>query len=144
MSAYAELVAASNFSFLRGASHPEELVAAAQVLDLAALAITDRNSLAGVVRAHHVAKANQVPFIVGARLGGFGFFGRCHARLFSLIESGSVTVRPCADAQHRGMPSQTCGQECRRQSHPHILDNYAACPASPLDLSFYPYQSSSL
>ena len=68
MSAYAELVAASNFSFLRGASHAEELVAAAQTLDLAALALTDSNSLAGIVRAHQLAKANDVRFIVGARL----------------------------------------------------------------------------
>jgi error-prone DNA polymerase len=68
MSAYAELVAASNFSFLRGASHSEELVEAAQALDLAALALADRNTLAGVVRAHQVAKANDVKLIVGARL----------------------------------------------------------------------------
>ena len=68
MSAYAELVAASNFSFLRGASHPEEVIAAAQAQGLAAIAITDRNSLAGVVRAHQVAKANNVRFITGTRL----------------------------------------------------------------------------
>jgi error-prone DNA polymerase len=68
MSGYAELVAASNFSFLRGASHPEELIAAAHTLELAAIAITDRNSLAGVVRAHQAAKANDVRFIVGTRL----------------------------------------------------------------------------
>jgi error-prone DNA polymerase len=68
MSAYAELVSASNFSFLRGASHPEELVAAAQKQGLAAIAVTDRNTLAGVVRAHQVGKANNVRIIVGARL----------------------------------------------------------------------------
>ncbi|MGA7328073.1 MAG: error-prone DNA polymerase [Rhodomicrobium sp.] len=68
MSVYAELVAASNFSFLRGASHPEELIAAAQAQGLAAIALTDRNSLAGVVRAHQVARANNVRFITGARL----------------------------------------------------------------------------
>ena len=50
--AYAELCVTSNFSFLRGASHPEELVLRAAELGLAAIAITDRNSLAGVVRAH--------------------------------------------------------------------------------------------
>jgi error-prone DNA polymerase len=50
--AYAELCATSNFTFLTGASHPEELVARAAGLGLAAIAITDRNSLAGVVRAH--------------------------------------------------------------------------------------------
>ncbi len=50
--AYAELCVTSNFTFLHGASHPEELVTRAVELGLAAIAITDRNSLAGVVRAH--------------------------------------------------------------------------------------------
>jgi error-prone DNA polymerase len=50
--AYAELCVTSNFSFLRGASHPEELVLRAAEIGLRAIAITDRNSLAGVVRAH--------------------------------------------------------------------------------------------
>ena len=50
--AYAELAVTSNFSFLRGASHPEELVVQAAKLGLAGLGIADRNSLAGVVRAH--------------------------------------------------------------------------------------------
>ena len=50
--AYAELCVTSNFTFLTGASHPEELVARAAELGLSAIAITDRNSLAGVVRAH--------------------------------------------------------------------------------------------
>ncbi len=49
---YAELCVTSNFTFLTGASHPEEIVARAAELGLAAVAITDRNSLAGVVRAH--------------------------------------------------------------------------------------------
>ena len=49
---YAELCVTSNFTFLTGASHPEELVTRAADLGLAAIAITDRNSLAGVVRAH--------------------------------------------------------------------------------------------
>jgi error-prone DNA polymerase len=51
MTRYAELQTTTNFSFLRGASHPDELVSAAAVLNLAAIGITDRNSLAGVVRA---------------------------------------------------------------------------------------------
>jgi error-prone DNA polymerase len=66
--AYAELAAASNFSFLRGASHPEELVTTAKALGLAALGIADRNSLAGVVRAHVAAKALGLRLVVGARL----------------------------------------------------------------------------
>ncbi len=51
MTAYAELCVTSNFTFLTGASHPEELVLRAAELHLNAIAITDRNSLAGVVRA---------------------------------------------------------------------------------------------
>ncbi len=54
--AYAELHCLSNFTFLRGASHPEELVERAQALGYSALAITDECSLAGVVRAHLAAK----------------------------------------------------------------------------------------
>ena len=56
MTVYAELQATSNFSFLRGASHPGELVEAAAAAGLAAIALTDRNSLAGVVRAHQAAR----------------------------------------------------------------------------------------
>ena len=66
--AYAELQATSNFTFLRGASHPQELAVAAAALGLAGFALTDRNSLAGVVRAHMAAKVAGVRFIVGARL----------------------------------------------------------------------------
>jgi len=53
---YAELCVTTNFTFLTGASHPEELVVRATELGLAAIAITDRNSLAGVVRAYSALK----------------------------------------------------------------------------------------
>ena len=66
--AYAELAATSNFSFLRGASHPHELVATAKALGLAALGLADRNSLAGVVRAHTAARSLDLRLLVGARL----------------------------------------------------------------------------
>ncbi len=66
--AYAELVAASNFSFLRGASRPEELAVAAEALGYGALAICDRNTLAGVVRAHKPAKQLGLHYIPGCRL----------------------------------------------------------------------------
>ncbi len=65
--AYAELQCASNFSFLHGASHPEQLVARAAALGYSALAITDECSLAGVVRAHVEAKRHQLPLIVGSQ-----------------------------------------------------------------------------
>ena len=68
MPGYAELHVTSNFSFLRGASHPEELVETAARLGHAAIAIVDRNSLAGVVRAHIAAKAHGIKLIVGACL----------------------------------------------------------------------------
>ncbi len=63
---YAELHCLSNFSFLRGASHPEELVAQAARLGYRALALTDECSLAGVVRAHEEAKAQELPLIIGS------------------------------------------------------------------------------
>ncbi len=65
---YAELQVTTNFSFLRGASHPEELMAIAAILGLAAVAITDRNTLAGVVRAHIAAKQAGIKLVVGTRL----------------------------------------------------------------------------
>jgi error-prone DNA polymerase len=68
MVAYAELAVTTNFSFLRGAAHPEELVNRAKELDLAALGVADRNSVAGVVRAHTAAKEIGLKIIVGARL----------------------------------------------------------------------------
>ncbi|MEO1656525.1 MAG: error-prone DNA polymerase [Pseudomonadota bacterium] len=65
---YAELDVTTNFSFLRGASHPQELVAQAKALGLSAIGIADRNTLAGVVRAHSAAKEVGLPLLVGARL----------------------------------------------------------------------------
>jgi error-prone DNA polymerase len=64
--AYAELFCFSNFTFLRGASHAEELAGRAAQLGYSALAITDECSLAGVVRAHVAAKEAKLPFIVGS------------------------------------------------------------------------------
>ena len=66
--AYAELQAVSNFSFLRGASHADELAARAAELGLAAIGIADRNTLAGAVRAHIAAKAAGLRLLTGARL----------------------------------------------------------------------------
>jgi len=65
---YAELHAISNFTFLRGASHPEELVETAAALGYAALAITDECSMSGIVRAHVAAKNHGLKLIVGSEL----------------------------------------------------------------------------
>lgn len=65
---YTELQVTSNFSFLRGASHPEELVEQAATFGYNAIAITDRNTLAGIVRGHVAAKKVGIRIIPGARL----------------------------------------------------------------------------
>jgi error-prone DNA polymerase len=68
-SAYAELHVLSNFTFLRGGSHPEELVETAVALGYEALAITDECSMSGVVRAHMAAKEHGLKkLIIGAEL----------------------------------------------------------------------------
>jgi len=66
--AYAELQVTTNFTFLQGASHPEEIVLAAAARGLSAVAITDRNSFAGIVRAHTAAKQADIKLIIGVRL----------------------------------------------------------------------------
>jgi error-prone DNA polymerase len=63
---YAELHCLSNFSFLRGASHPEELVERAHALGYAGLALTDECSVAGVVRGHLAAKGAGLKFVIGS------------------------------------------------------------------------------
>ena len=65
---YAELHCLTNYSFLEGASHPDELVCRAAELGLSALAITDRNSLAGVVKAHLAAQGTSLKLLIGAEI----------------------------------------------------------------------------
>ncbi len=65
---YTELQCTSNFSFLRGASHPEEMIEQAASFGYTAIGITDRNSLAGIVRAHASAKKTELRFLPGCRL----------------------------------------------------------------------------
>src|SRR5579872_5883389 len=98
---YAELHCLSNFTFLRGASQPEELVRRARQLNYAALAITDECSVAGIVRAHVAAKAPDssappLKLIVGAefrlecgtRFVALAMNRRGYARLCRLITCG--------------------------------------------------------
>jgi error-prone DNA polymerase len=93
---YAELQITTNFSFLRGASHAEELFAQAQYFGYTAIAVTDRNSLAGLVRAHEAARQTGVRLIVGCRLDlrdGFSLLvyptdRAAYARLCRLLSRG--------------------------------------------------------
>ena len=94
--AYAELHCLSNFSFLRGASHAEELVGQAAKLGYSALAVTDECSLAGIVRAHVAAKEKNFKLIVGSEIrfeGGLKLVllapdRKAYGALSSLITTG--------------------------------------------------------
>jgi error-prone DNA polymerase len=101
MSAYAELAVTTNFSFLRGVSHPQELVARADELGLTAIGIADRNSFAGVVRAYDEAKKRKIKLLVGTRLvttDGFEVLAyptdrAAYGRLCRLITAGNLKAK---------------------------------------------------
>jgi error-prone DNA polymerase len=111
---YTELHCLSCFSFLRGASHPAELVAQASALGYAGLAITDECSLAGVVKAHVAAKEHNLTLIIGSE--------------FNLVEG----IRLVALAPNRaaygelsglislGTPAQPQGRVSRHAARPHL------------------------
>ncbi|WP_418319349.1 error-prone DNA polymerase [Piscinibacter sakaiensis] len=85
---YAELHCRSNFSFLHGASHPEELVVRAAALGYSALALTDECSLAGVVRAHAEARRHELHLIIGSEIRlQLPDSGAPHARLVLLAQT---------------------------------------------------------
>jgi error-prone DNA polymerase len=95
---YTELHVTSNFTFLRGASHPEELVDQAAEYGYSAIAITDRNSLAGIVRAHAAAKKKSIRLIPGCRLDlldgpsllAYPADKAAYARLSALLTKGNL------------------------------------------------------
>ena len=101
MSAYAELAVTTNFSFLRGASHPQEMVARADDLGLTAIGIADRNSFAGVVRAYDEAKKRKIKLLIGTRLvtiDGFEVLTypidrAAYGRLCCLITTGNLKAK---------------------------------------------------
>jgi len=101
MSTYAELAVTTNFSFLRGASHPQELVARADELGLTAIGIADRNSFAGVVRAYDEARKRKIKLLVGTRLvtiDGFEVLTyptdrAAYGRLCRLIAAGNLKAK---------------------------------------------------
>ncbi|HEY1724208.1 MAG TPA: error-prone DNA polymerase [Steroidobacteraceae bacterium] len=97
MPAYAELHALSNFSFLRGASHPAELITQAHALGYRALALTDECSLAGAVRAHEALRELQrAPDSGGFKLIiGAEFRARCGLKLVLLAPSQRAYAQLC-------------------------------------------------
>src|SRR5499433_826145 len=99
MTRYAELAVTTNFSFLRGGSHPRELVATADALGLTAIGIADRNTFAGVVRAYDEAKKRpHIKLVVGTRLvttDGFEVIAyptdrTAYGRLCRLLSAGNL------------------------------------------------------
>ncbi len=102
MTAYAELQVATNYSFLRGASHVEELFAQADAMGIAALGITDRNSLAGIARAHQRAAETRTRLVVGCRLDltdassvlAYPTDRAAYARLCRLLTRGKARADP--------------------------------------------------
>ena len=95
---YTELQVTTNFTFLRGASHPEELVEYAAALGYKEIAITDRNSFAGIVRGHVAAKKKGIRIIPGCRLdliNGLSLLAypmniKAYAQLCTLLTKGNL------------------------------------------------------
>ncbi len=95
---YTELQVTSNFTFLRGASHPEEVVERAAALGHRAIAVTDRNTLAGIVRAHQEAQQRAIRFIPGCCLDladgpsllAYPTDREAYSRLSSLLTKGNL------------------------------------------------------
>lgn len=95
---YTELQVTTNFSFLRGASHPEEMIQQAVSLGYTAIAITDHNTLAGIVRGHAAAKAHGIRIIPACRLDlvdgpsllAYPTDQPAYARLSALLSAGNL------------------------------------------------------
>src|SRR5690606_33977999 len=95
---YTELQVTTNFSFLRGASHPEELVEQAAAYGYSEIAITDRNTLAGIVRGHVAAKKHNIRIIPGCRLDlldgpsllAYPTNKEAYSRLSALLSTGNL------------------------------------------------------
>ncbi|MDE2505985.1 MAG: error-prone DNA polymerase [Planctomycetota bacterium] len=119
---YAELRCKTNFSFLRGASHPDELVARAAQLGYAALAITDQNSLAGVVRAHAAAKTANLKLLIGAEVTPHD-------------APPAVLIAPDAHAYYNLSRMITTGRRAAPKGDCHLgLGDVAACASGLLAL----------
>src|SRR6185312_6769184 len=135
---YAELHCLSNFTFLRGASHPHELVGQAVQLGYEALALTDECSVAGVVRAHVAAQGQQLKLIIGSELRlacglklvalatdrrGYGRLCRLITRGRRAAEKGEYSLSR-ADLEENGLerclilwvPGSACGNAGERRA----------------------------
>ncbi|HEU4607245.1 MAG TPA: PHP domain-containing protein, partial [Chitinophagaceae bacterium] len=95
---YTELQVTTNFSFLKGGSHPEEMVEQAVLLGYKEIAITDRNTLAGIVRAHIAARGKDIRIIPACRLDlldgpallAYPVNKEAYSRLSALLTKGNL------------------------------------------------------
>src|SRR6267154_2835278 len=95
---YTELQVTTNFSFLRGASHPEEMIEQAAAYGYKAIAITDRNTFAGIVRGHVAAKKSDIRIIPACRLElidgssllAFPTDTKAYSRISNLLSIGNL------------------------------------------------------
>ena len=132
---YVELHCKTNFSFLEGASHPDELVAEAARLGYAGMAVTDRNSLAGAVRAHVAAREAGLKLVIGAeitldRCGPYLVVGDGSRRLWTPLSTPDARPPPGAEGRvppglhgcrraRAGTADRAC--YCRRTANPSEL-----------------------
>ena len=122
MSSYVPLWCKSNFSFLEGASHPDELIEEAYRLGLPALAVTDRDGVYGIVRAHVKARELGLKLIVGSQVtvedestiillaqdrGGY-------ANLCRTFDGGTVALGKRRERCHMGRNLPACGRGSSR------------------------------
>lgn len=129
--AYTELQVTSNFSFLQGASHPEELVEEAARLGYTSIAVTDRNTLAGIVRAHAAAKKNGIRLIVGCRLDvqdgpsllAFPTNQQAYAALSGLLTKGNLRTEKGKSVLYKTDLYQALTQHKLIVIPPHTLQN---------------------
>jgi error-prone DNA polymerase len=126
--AYVPLWCKSNFSFLEGASHPDELVAAASSLGLGALGLTDRHGVYGVVRAHEAARQAGLPLVLGAQVTVDG------STLVLLAQNREGWARLCAlvTLGHRGQPKGGFGLTARQVAERGADLVALWCPPGPL------------
>jgi error-prone DNA polymerase len=115
---YAELHCRSNFSFLEGASHPEDLAEHAARIGLGALAITDRNGLYGVVRFARAAREVNLPTVFGAELWCQSFSGAISSGDVVVLADGTEGYGPLSRAITR---AQLAGRKGEPQVHVHEI-----------------------
>ena len=119
---YAELQVTTHFSFLRGASSAEELFAAAAMLGIPALGVVDRNSLAGIVRAHEAAKVTGVRLVVGCRLDLEDGTRRCSSiRLIAPPMADCAAFSRLARAEPARAPAGSLGRTSRSGARGRLL-----------------------